>query len=43
MLVSKDRRFRDDGARKAMAALFVLLGANSELSHDYRRRLQVVV
>lgn len=42
-LVSRDRRFRDDAARKAMAALFVLLGANSELSHDFRRRLQVVV
>lgn len=42
-IVSRDRKFRDDGARKAMAALFVLLGPNSELSHDFRRRLQVVL
>jgi putative thioredoxin len=42
-LVSRDRRFREDAARKAMAALFVLLGPNSELSYDYRRRLQVMV
>lgn len=42
-IVSRDRKFRDDGARKAMAALFQLLGANSELSHDFRRRLQVVL
>ncbi|MBL9045435.1 MAG: tetratricopeptide repeat protein [Myxococcales bacterium] len=41
-LVSRDRRFRDDAARKAMTALFGLLGANSDLSHEYRRRLQVV-
>lgn len=42
-IVARDRKFRDDGARKAMAALFQLLGPNSELSHDFRRRLQVVV
>ncbi|MBL8636156.1 MAG: tetratricopeptide repeat protein [Myxococcales bacterium] len=42
-IVARDRRFRDDGARKAMAAIFGLLGANSDLSHDFRRRLQVVV
>jgi putative thioredoxin len=42
-IVARDRRFRDDGARKAMAALFGLLGPNSDLSYDFRRRLQVVV
>ena len=42
-IVAQDRRFRDDGARKAMAALFGLLGPNSDLSYDFRRRLQAVV
>jgi putative thioredoxin len=40
-LVSRSRKFRDDGARLAMLALFAQLGA-SDLAHEYRRRLQIV-
>jgi putative thioredoxin len=40
-LVSRNRRFRDDGARLAMIALFDHLG-DGELTRDYRRRLQIV-
>lgn len=40
-LVARSRKFRDDGARLAMLALFDQLGG-SDLVHDYRRRLQIV-
>jgi putative thioredoxin len=40
-LVSRSRKFRDDGARLAMLAIFEHLG-ESDLTHDYRRRLQLV-
>jgi len=40
-LVSRSRKFRDDGARLAMLAIFDHLG-QSELTHAYRRRLQIV-
>jgi putative thioredoxin len=42
-VVTKSRRFRDDGARKAMVAIFERLGSDSELTRDYRRRLQVLL
>lgn len=42
-IVARDRKFRDDGARKAMAALFLFLGQDSDLVHAFRRRLQVVL
>ncbi|MBW4470778.1 MAG: tetratricopeptide repeat protein [Stenomitos rutilans HA7619-LM2] len=38
-ILTKDRRFREDGARKAMVAVFDLLGDNHALTKDYRKRL----
>jgi putative thioredoxin len=40
-LVSRSRKYRDDGARLAMLAIFEQLG-DSDLTHEYRRRLQIV-
>ncbi len=42
-LVARDRKFRDDGARKAMLVLFEALGPTSELPRAFRRRLQIVM
>jgi putative thioredoxin len=42
-LVAKNRRYRDDGARKAMLLLFAQLGPDHDLVQEYRRRLQVVL
>ena len=38
-ILTKDRRFRDDGSRKAMLAIFDLLGDDHPLTKDYRKRL----
>lgn len=40
-LVTRSRKFRDDGARLAMLAIFGQLGGN-DLAREYRRRLQIV-
>lgn len=42
-VVSRDRRFKDDGARKAMLVVFERLGPQHELTRDFRRRLQIVL
>jgi putative thioredoxin len=39
-VVRTDRRLDDDGARKAMLALFTLLGEDNELTPHYRRQLE---
>lgn len=38
-IVTKDRKYRDDGARKAMLMVFVLLGDDHPLSKQYRKQL----
>jgi putative thioredoxin len=39
-VVRSDRRLDDDGARKAMLALFTLLGEENALTTQYRRQLE---
>ena len=41
-LVRRNRKFRDDGARLAMLAIFDHLGPQHPLVSDYRRQLQIV-
>ena len=41
-LVKRSRKFRDDGARRAMLAIFDHLGPQHSLVSDYRRQLQIV-
>jgi putative thioredoxin len=38
-IVAKDKRFRDEAARKSMLAIFSLVGDRSELAEEYRQRL----
>jgi putative thioredoxin len=38
-IVAKDKRFRDEAARKSMLAIFSLVGDRSELADEYRQRL----
>jgi len=41
-LVKRNRKFRDDGARRAMLVIFDHLGPQHPLVSDYRRQLQIV-
>ena len=41
-LVKRSRKFRDDGARRAMLAIFDHLGPQHPTVSDYRRQLQIV-
>jgi putative thioredoxin len=41
-LVTRSRKFRDDGARRAMLAIFDHLGPEHPAVSDYRRKLQIV-
>ena len=38
-IIAKDKRFRDEAARKSMLAIFSLVGERSELADEYRQRL----
>ena len=42
-LVSRDRTYRDDGARKAMLDVFNLLGNEHPLTTEYRKRLMLIL
>jgi len=40
-LVERDRRWRDEAARKAMLTIFQLIGPRSPLADEYRRQLAI--
>ncbi len=42
-LVRRDRQYNDDGARKAMLALFNIIGQNQPLAKTYRQKLANVL
>jgi putative thioredoxin len=42
-LVERDRRWRDEAARRAMLTLFQLIGPRSPLADEYRRRLTILL
>jgi putative thioredoxin len=42
-VVTRNRKFRDEGARLGMLAIFDLLGNDHPLTQDFRRRLQIVL
>ena len=41
-IVGRSRRFKGDGALRAMRLIFEALGADADLTREFRRRLQIV-
>jgi putative thioredoxin len=42
-IVKKDRKFRDDGARKAMVEVFQIIGVRAPLADEYRNKLSTLL
>jgi putative thioredoxin len=42
-IVSKDRTYRSDGARKTMLLIFTLLGDDHPLTKHYRKQLTLTL
>jgi putative thioredoxin len=42
-IVKEDRKFRDDAARRAMVAIFDILGENDRLTREYRQKLAAAI
>ncbi|HZS45510.1 MAG TPA: co-chaperone YbbN [Blastocatellia bacterium] len=42
-IVAKDKTYQDEAARKAMIALFSVIGERSDLANEYRRKLASVL
>ncbi|HEX7926593.1 MAG TPA: tetratricopeptide repeat protein, partial [bacterium] len=42
-IVKKDRKFREDGGRKGMLAVFAMEPPNSPLVDDYRAKLSLIL
>ena len=42
-ILRQDKRYRDDGARKVMLAIFEILGPNNNLTRQYRNELALVL
>lgn len=42
-IVRTDRKFSDDAARKAMIAIFNLLGGQGDIVNEYRRKLSMIL
>lgn len=40
-ILMRDRKFKDDGARRAMLAVFEDIGIDHELAHSYRKQMQI--
>ena len=42
-IVKKDRKFRDEGARKSILEIFEVIGARSEIAEHFREELAKVL
>ena len=42
-VLSRDKNFQDQTARKAMLTVFALVGERSDLAEEYRKRLAQVL